>query len=96
MEPLDFNKKALIIREQHLPSNHPDIGRSHNNIGSVYRSLDHYDLALGHYNQSFNIRLNSLPPGHPQIARSYRSIGLVHENGIPNDAHDETCARACG
>ena len=38
--------------KQHLPSKHPDIAASHNNIGSVYYHLNKYDLAMEHFQQS--------------------------------------------
>jgi tetratricopeptide (TPR) repeat protein len=78
-ETLDFNEKALTIREKHLPPNHPDIARSHHCIGNAQYGLSHYDLALEHYNRSLEIQLKSLPPQHPHIAMIYAAIGNVHE-----------------
>jgi tetratricopeptide (TPR) repeat protein len=49
------------------------------NIGSVYYSLEHYDVAVEHYNQSLKIQLKALPPEHPEIGKSYEGIRLVHE-----------------
>jgi len=49
-EALDFYKKSLAIRKQHLPSNHPAIAASHNNIGLVYSNLNKYDIAMSYEN----------------------------------------------
>ncbi len=80
MEALDFYEKSLAIRKKHLPSDHPDLGGSYNNIGIVHDCLGHSDLALEHYNRSLEIRLKSLPAQHPDVAATYKNMGLVNED----------------
>jgi len=52
---------------------------SHNNIGSVYFTLNKYDRAIEHHQQSLQMKLKSLPGDHCDIAMSYRNIALIHE-----------------
>ena len=61
-------EKALEIRQQSLPSNHPDLASSYNNIGIVYDSMGEYSKALSSYEKALEIRQQSLPPNHPDLA----------------------------
>ncbi|CAF1400201.1 unnamed protein product [Adineta steineri] len=45
-EALSSHEKALTIRQQLLPVNHPDLGDSYNRIGNVYDSMGDYPKAL--------------------------------------------------
>jgi tetratricopeptide (TPR) repeat protein len=80
LEALDFYEKSLAIKKKHLPSDHPDLSGSYNNIGIVHYCLGHYDLALEYLNRSLEIRLKSLPAQHPTIAMTYENMGFVHED----------------
>ncbi|CAF1153398.1 unnamed protein product [Adineta steineri] len=77
-EALSFHEKALTIRQQLLPFNHPDLGDSYNRIGSVYYSMGDYPKALSYYEKSLTIRQQSFASNHPNLGASYNNIGLVY------------------
>ena len=77
-EALIYYEKALKIRQQLLPSNHPDLGHSYNCIGLVYYSMGEYSKALSSHEKALEIRQKSLPSNHPDLALSYMNIGLVY------------------
>ncbi|CAF0720457.1 unnamed protein product [Adineta steineri] len=79
-EALSHYRKALKIRQQSLPPNHPDLGDSYNNIGYVYKSMGDYPKALSYYEKAFAIRQESLPSNHPDLGASYSNIGFVYYN----------------
>ncbi|CAF3820928.1 unnamed protein product, partial [Adineta steineri] len=64
-EALCYYEKALVVRQQSLPLNHPDLGASYNNIGGVYYSKGDYLKALSYYEKALAIRQQSLPSNHP-------------------------------
>ena len=69
----------MLIRQKHLPYDHPHLGDSHNNIGNIYYCLEDYDQALVHYNLSLKVKSKCLIPQHPDIGTTAVNIGLVHE-----------------
>ncbi|CAF0765405.1 unnamed protein product [Adineta steineri] len=79
-EALSSHEKALTIRQQLLPSNHPDLGDSYNRIGNVYDSMSDYPKALSYYEKALVIRQQSLPSNHPDLGDSYNNIGNVYKN----------------
>ncbi|CAF1053217.1 unnamed protein product [Adineta steineri] len=79
-EALSSHEKALTIREQTLPFNHPDSAHSYNNIGNVYYSMGDYLKALSYYEKALAIRQQSLPSNHPDLGASYNNIGLVYNS----------------
>ncbi|CAF1320867.1 unnamed protein product [Rotaria sordida] len=75
---LSSYEQSLEIRKIALPSNHPDLAQSYNNIGSVYRNMGEYSKALSSYQESLEIQKIALPPNHPSLAVTYNNIGLVY------------------
>ncbi|CAF0776354.1 unnamed protein product [Adineta steineri] len=78
-EALSSHEKALAIRQQSLPSNHPDLGSSYYNIGNVYERMSDYPKALSSHEKALAIRQQSLPSNHPDLGSSYNNIGSVYE-----------------
>ncbi|CAF4010533.1 unnamed protein product [Adineta steineri] len=78
-EALLTHEKALAIREQSLPPNHPDLAKSYNNIGNVNSHMGNYPTALSYYKKALQIWQRSLSPNHPDLAMFYNSIGNVHD-----------------
>jgi len=62
---LSYYQKALEIREKALPSNHPDIAYSYNNIGTVYLKMGDYLNALTFCDRASRIVEGSVPENHP-------------------------------
>jgi tetratricopeptide (TPR) repeat protein len=79
-EALSYYEKALKLRQQSLPPNHPDLAKSYNNIGNVYSNMGEYSKALWYYEKTLEIDQKSLPPNHPDIASDYNNIGAVYSN----------------
>ncbi|CAF3509995.1 unnamed protein product, partial [Rotaria sp. Silwood2] len=75
---LSSYERSLEIRQIALPTNHPDLAGSYNNIGSVYYDMGEYSKALSSYERSLEIRKIALPPNHPDLAASYNNIGMVY------------------
>jgi tetratricopeptide (TPR) repeat protein len=54
-EAITFYEKALEIRQQSLPPNHPGLPKSYNNIGLVCSNMGEYSKALSYYEKSLEI-----------------------------------------
>jgi Tfp pilus assembly protein PilF len=79
-EALSYYEKALKIRRQSLPPNHPDLAKSYNNIGAVYYNMGEYSKALSSHEKALEIKQQSLPPNHPGLAASYNNIGNAYNS----------------
>ena len=77
---IEYNKKALEIRQKCLPPNHPSLATSYNNISSVYSNMGEYSKALSFYEKALEIFKKSLPSNHPSLATSYNNIGTMYSN----------------
>ncbi|CAF1379001.1 unnamed protein product [Adineta steineri] len=79
-EALSFYEKTLTIKQQSLPSDHPDLGDSYNRIGIVYGSMGDYPKALSYYEKALAIKQQSLPSNHPDLGDFYNNIGMVYDD----------------
>jgi tetratricopeptide (TPR) repeat protein/arsenate reductase-like glutaredoxin family protein len=79
-EALTLYEKSLAIRQQLLPPNHLDLGKTYNCIGVIYDEISDYSKALSYYKKALAIREQSLPPTHPDFAKSYNNIGSVYSS----------------
>jgi tetratricopeptide (TPR) repeat protein len=79
-EALVLYEKSLAIREQSLPSTHPDLAKSYGNIGGVYSKMGEHSKALSSHEKALTIRQQSLPPNHANLAKSYGNIGNVYSD----------------
>ncbi|CAF1480292.1 unnamed protein product, partial [Didymodactylos carnosus] len=71
---LNYNLKALQIREMHLPMAHIDIAHSHNNIGSCYYNKIEFDKALEHNIKASEIYEKNLPNNLEDYAQCHCNI----------------------
>lgn len=55
-ESLTLHERALALREQALGPRHPEVARSHQNLGSAYARTDDLDRARHHYELAAEIR----------------------------------------
>ena len=74
---LHYYEKDLAICQSTLPSNHPDIATSYNNIAWVYRGKKDFKQALDYYERALGVWEKTLPPTHHNIADVRKSIELV-------------------
>jgi len=72
-----FFEKALEIRQNSLPSNHPDLAISYNNIGTVYYDMGEYSKALSYFERTLIIFQNLLPSNNPHLLSVQESIEIV-------------------
>ncbi|CAF1222864.1 unnamed protein product [Adineta steineri] len=75
-----YYEQGLKIRQKILPSNHPDVASSYNNISSVYEKTGEYSKALASHEKAREILEKALPSNHPLLATSYNNIGMVYNN----------------
>jgi tetratricopeptide (TPR) repeat protein len=80
VEALSYYEKALEIRQNKLPSIHPDLALSYNNIGDVYKGLGENEKALWCYEKALQMRQKLLPPNHPDLATSLNNIGDLYND----------------
>ncbi|CAF1460512.1 unnamed protein product, partial [Rotaria sp. Silwood1] len=66
--------KALKIRLNILPANHPDIAQSYINIANLYLQQEEYNKAIDYLNKILEIQKISLPPYHPNIGETYEKL----------------------
>ena len=59
-------------------SDHPDVARSHVNIGNVLDDMGKPEEALVHLQKGLEIYLKVLGSDHPDVAKSYTCIGVVY------------------
>ena len=77
-EAIAYYTRQQEIMAKALPSNHPDLAASYNNIGLVYSKIGDYLQALSSYGEALAIQQQSLPPNHPDLASTHSAIGSVY------------------
>ena len=75
---LEYNLKALGIREKKLPPDHPDLAGSYSNVAYTYGELGDHEKELEYDLKALGIREKKLPPDHPDLATSYNNIGITY------------------
>ncbi|CAF0774976.1 unnamed protein product [Adineta steineri] len=71
-------EQGLEIQQKTLPSNHPRLADSYNNISNVYTQRGEYSKSLSFHEKALEIRQTTLPSNHPNLATSYSNIGYVY------------------
>ena len=74
-QALEYQLKALGIRERVLPPDDPDLAISYGNVGSTYRALGEPQKALEYELKVISIFEKVLPKDHPHFATSYNNVG---------------------
>ena len=69
-QALEFQKKALKIREAELSKNHPDLAQSYNNLSQIYKDLNDYKQAV-------TILQPIFPNGHPKLDLYKKNLELI-------------------
>ncbi|CCH57106.1 Nephrocystin-3 [Fibrisoma limi BUZ 3] len=75
---LEYDLKALSIREQTLAPTHPDLASSYANIAVTYGALGDNQQALEYDLKALSIREQTLAPTHPDLAFSYANIAVTY------------------
>ena len=77
-QALEYNQKALKIREKVLGIENSNTAKSYNNIGLVYWDLGDYPQALEYHQKALEIREKILGDENSDTAGSYGNIGIVY------------------
>jgi tetratricopeptide (TPR) repeat protein len=77
---LEFQLKALEIREQVLDKNHPDLAISYDNLSKIYKDLGQLERGLEFQLKAVEIREQVLDKNHPDIAQSYNNLSLIYKD----------------
>lgn len=75
---LEYQMKALAIREAILSPDDPALANSYNNIGHTYGNLGDHDTALQYILRAINICERVFPDDHPDLALSYYNAGMTY------------------
>ena len=75
---LEFNLKALGIREKALPTDHPDLALSYNNLAETYGYLGDYQKDFEYNQKALAIREKVLSADHPDLAESYSNLAVAY------------------
>jgi preprotein translocase subunit SecA/nephrocystin-3 len=75
---LEYQLKALKIREKVLTPDHPDLATSYNNVGGSYGDLGNHKKELEHTLKALEIWEKVLPSDHPDLATSYSNLGCIY------------------
>ena len=70
-------ERSLEIGKVALPSNHPLLATSYNNIGLVYDNMGQYLKALSYLQKEDDINVKALPPTHCNLIVTKNSIEQV-------------------
>jgi tetratricopeptide (TPR) repeat protein len=72
-------KSVLKQKKKRLPSDHPSIGTTLNDMGIVYEKLGNNRKAHDYFNRALEIRKKCLPPNHIDFAECHTNIGRILE-----------------
>lgn len=75
---MEYQIKALKIREADPSADPLSLSASYNNIGTAYSTLGEYSEALEYGLKSLAILKSTMPPDHPALADIYSNIGMVY------------------
>jgi len=78
-QALEFQKKALKIREAVLAKNHPSLATSYNNLSTIYKALGQLEQALEFQLKTLEIKEEILSKNHPDLAQSYNNLSLIYK-----------------
>ncbi len=74
---MEMYEKSLAIKIRALGPEHPDVGLSYNNMGSVLEQQGQHEEAMEMYEKSLAINIRALGPEHPNVGISYNNMGTV-------------------
>jgi tetratricopeptide (TPR) repeat protein len=86
-EAIPLAQRALEMREKALPTGHPDIAESLNNLAFFYHVQGRLAEAEPLHKRALEMREKALPASHPDIAQSLNNLGLLYQaQGRPAEA----------
>jgi tetratricopeptide (TPR) repeat protein len=94
VEAVGYIQQVLDIRRRILPSLHPSLAVSYNDLGFAYKRQERYEEALLAYETCLEIRRRSLPDGHWAFAIIYNNLANILYQLYRNDKALEMSALA--
>jgi tetratricopeptide (TPR) repeat protein/tRNA A-37 threonylcarbamoyl transferase component Bud32 len=86
-EALANYERALELRREFLPEDHPDIARDLLNVGSILGDMGRTDESIQHYERALEIWRTAYGPGHPNEGAVWINLGVaMEEKGRPGEA----------
>ena len=77
-QALEYQKQALIMRQEIFSDKHPDVAASLNNVGSTYGALGDHKQALEYQKQALAMMKDILGDKHPDVAAILHNIGSTY------------------
>lgn len=75
----EYKKWVVNIFEKILPSEHPTLATSYNNLAETCRALGEHQQSLAYNQKALAIQEKILPPEHPDFAQTYNSLAVTYE-----------------
>jgi tetratricopeptide (TPR) repeat protein len=73
-EAIDAAKRALAIREQRLPGDHPDIAEGLNDLSVIAFDAGDLDAAIDYSRRALSIREAAFGPNHPAVGAALGNL----------------------
>ena len=77
---LEYQIKALGIKELLMGEFHPDVAKSYANLSSIYFDMMQLDRALEFQLKALTIWEAILDKNHPDLAMSYNNLSLIYQD----------------
>ena len=65
----------MAIELKTLGPEHPNVGKTYNNLGFSYAEKGEHDKTIEYYEKALAIGLKTLGPEHPMVGTTYNNIG---------------------
>ena len=72
----DF-ERVLVLQQEHLGAEHPDVASTLNNLGFVLTHLDRDEEAVGRYEESLRLHEKLEGPEHPNVALASQNLAVA-------------------
>jgi tetratricopeptide (TPR) repeat protein len=72
-------KRALIIAQDSLGPEHPDVAQYLNGLAFFYEQRAEYDLAEPLYSKAIDLQRRVLGPDHPNLANSLNNLAMLYD-----------------
>jgi tetratricopeptide (TPR) repeat protein len=77
---IEYYNKTLEVQKASLPSDHPSIALTYNNMGSFHHGRGNHAKALEYYEKSLCISRKTLPPTHRDLVRTENNIRKLNDD----------------
>ncbi len=76
---LEFQEKALSIRQGVLDKNHPHLATSYHNMSTIYLALDKPTTAAEYSRKAIAIHKALFPNGHPDLTVMEENLAIIEK-----------------